>query len=396
MPRRTVTDWWDEHGAQALALGGGVLCLLGVAFLYLFADQRGWIGDGLRVALGSAVSLALVAAGIALDRRHGHLHAAVAAVGVGLAGLYVSLYAAAGLYDMLPGSAALLLAGLIAAAGIGLSLAWSRETLAGFAILGAIAVPAIADGALLPLGVAFAFVLYCAAALLMARRRWWRLFQASALVLLVEDLVVSPRPDDVVAAWPIVLTLAAFVAVAVAAAVLYALQVRRRAVPVEVAIQLLAALLVTFATVRTFVPLEPAGGIALLIAGLAFAAPGFALLRRDRDLASVLAASGMLLAGVGLGEALHGGWRVAAFAARGGRDVAGRPPPRRGPLRAGRRRPPGGRRLLHRDPRGPADGCSSGPASTRWPPCRARSRRCSQRSPAPATSSPPGGFGLAA
>ncbi len=314
VPRRSVTDWWDEHGAQALALGGGVLCLLGVAFLYLFADQRGWIGDGLRVALGSVVSLALVSAGIELDRRHGHLHAAVAAVGVGLAGLYVSLYAAAGLYDMLPGSAALLLAGLIAAAGIALSLAWSRETLACFAILGAIAVPAIADGALLPLGVAFAFVLYCAAALLMARRRWWRLFQASALVLLVEDLVVSPRPDDVVATWPIVLTLAAFVAVAVAAAVLYALHVRRRAVPVEVAIQLLAALLVTFATVRAFVPLEPAGGIALLVAGLAFAAPGVALLRRDRDLASVLAASGMLLAGVGLGEALHGGWRVAAFA----------------------------------------------------------------------------------
>src|SRR4051794_26779509 len=136
-PRRSFTDWWDDHGAQALALGGGVLCLLGVAFLYLFADQRGWIGDGLRVALGSTVSLALIAGGILLDRRLGHLHAAVAAVGVGLAGLYVSLHAAAGLYDLVSAPAALVLAALVAGAGLWLSLTWSRETLAFFAILGA-------------------------------------------------------------------------------------------------------------------------------------------------------------------------------------------------------------------------------------------------------------------
>jgi hypothetical protein len=314
VPRRTFTDWWDEHGAQALALGGGVLCLLGVAFLYLFADQRGWIGDGLRVALGSAVSLALVAAGIELDRRHGHLHSAVAAVGVGLAGLYVSLYAAAGLYEMLPGPAALVLAALLAAAGIGLSLAWSRETLAGFAILGAIAVPAIADGALLPLGVGFSFVLYCAVAVLMVERRWWRLFQCSALLLVAERAVLPGPLDYGTTRWDVVVAAAAFVGVAVAAAVLHALRARRPSVPPEVAIQLAAALVATFAAARGLFPHEPSGGLALLVAGVAFAAPGIALLRRDRDLACVLTASGLLLAGVGLGEALHGGWRVAAFA----------------------------------------------------------------------------------
>jgi uncharacterized membrane protein len=313
-PRRSFTDWWDEHGAQGLALGGGVLCLLGVAFLYLFADQRGWVGDGLRVALGSAVSLVLVAVGIELDRRHGRLHAAVTAVGVGLAGLYVSLCAAAGLYDMLPGSAALVLAALIAAAGIGLSLTWSRETLACFAILGAIAVPGVADGALHPLGASFAFVLYCAAAILMVERRWWRLFQASALVVVAEMALTASTSDATTATEAAALAVAAFVGVAAAAAVLYALRVRRPAVPLEVLIQLLAALVATFAAARVLYPDEPSGGIALLVGGLAFAAPGFALLRRDRDLASVLAASGLLLAGVGLGEALHGGFRVGAFA----------------------------------------------------------------------------------
>jgi Predicted membrane protein (DUF2339) len=215
---------------------------------------------------------------------------------------------------MLPGPAALVLAALIATAGIALSLAWSRETLACFAILGAIAVPGIADGALEPLGVSFAFVLYLAAAILMVERRWWRLFQASALVLLVEELLVSAGPDDTSVTWPMVLGPAAFVGVAVAAAVLHTLRLRRGAVPREVAALLLAALVVTFAAIRVLYPHEPSGGIALLVAGVGFAAPGFALLRRDRDLASVLAASGLLLGGVGLGEALHGGWRVAAFA----------------------------------------------------------------------------------
>jgi hypothetical protein len=127
--------------------------------------------------------------------------------------------------------------------------------------------------------------------------------------------VVLPGPLDYgTTRWDVVLAAAAYIGVAVAAAALHALRARRPSVPPEVAIQLAAALAATFAATRGLFPHEPSGGIALLAAGLAFAAPGLALLRRDRDLACVLAASGLLLAGVGLGEALQGGWRVAGFA----------------------------------------------------------------------------------
>src|SRR5262249_37628299 len=155
---------------------------------------------------------------------------------------------------------------------------------------------------------------YGAAAVLMVERRWWRLFQAAALTFGVEVLILAsdtPRPD--VIAWDNALAVASFVAVGTVAAVLYALQARRPRVPVEVAVQLTAAPGTTFAGALLLFPGATAAGLALIASGLAFALPGFLLLRRDRDLACVLGAGGLLLAGIGLGAALDGGWRVAAF-----------------------------------------------------------------------------------
>src|SRR5262249_31092594 len=154
-------------------------------------------------------------------------------------------------------------------------------------------------------GVGFAFILYCAAAVLMVQRRWWRLLHAAALTFGIEVAILS-RPDPSLGIdWGTVLAVVAFVAVTAAAAVLHTLRLRRPRVPVEAAIQLVAAC--TAATVAAFLlfPTDQQTGIALVAAGVAFLMPGIGLLQRDRDLASLLGAGGMLVAGIGLGEGLE-------------------------------------------------------------------------------------------
>src|SRR4051812_36043364 len=51
-PLEPVAPWWDAIGARALALAGGAVTLLGIGLLYVFADRRGWVDDGARVAFG--------------------------------------------------------------------------------------------------------------------------------------------------------------------------------------------------------------------------------------------------------------------------------------------------------------------------------------------------------
>jgi uncharacterized membrane protein len=78
-PRRQV-ELADLLGPRALAIAGGIVTLLGIVFFFVLAVNRGWLGDGGRVALGGTAATLVFVGGLELRRRYGTTHSALAAV----------------------------------------------------------------------------------------------------------------------------------------------------------------------------------------------------------------------------------------------------------------------------------------------------------------------------
>src|SRR5437016_2450731 len=80
-----------------------------------------------------------------------------ATAGARIAGGYAPLLAATALYDLVPKPVALVIAALIATAGVAVSLAWRAQTVAAIGLVGATLVPALVafDGGLTRIGTAF-------------------------------------------------------------------------------------------------------------------------------------------------------------------------------------------------------------------------------------------------
>ena len=88
-------DWSVFFGAKALAWAGGAVTLLGIVFFFVLAVNRGWIGPVARVSLGAIASTLVFGAGLYVKRRYEELyHSALAAVGTGIGGAYMTLLAA--------------------------------------------------------------------------------------------------------------------------------------------------------------------------------------------------------------------------------------------------------------------------------------------------------------
>ena len=79
--------------------------MLGAAFLFKYGVDNDWFGPGVRVALGIAAAIISLLAGDRLWRR-GQTVFAQGIIGLGVALLYLSIYAAAMLYHLLPQSLA--------------------------------------------------------------------------------------------------------------------------------------------------------------------------------------------------------------------------------------------------------------------------------------------------
>jgi uncharacterized membrane protein len=164
--------------------------LIGVVLLLVLAASRGWFGAEARVVLGAVVGLALVGAGVALQRRRaaaaadGTVPAAdpgpVSLAATGITALYLTVAAATSLYDLLPAPVALVSALLVAGGGLLLADRWRRHGLALGVVVGA--------GLLLPLVVASAgtlltalFVVLVVVTLPVAVRRGWSSLVAVAV-----------------------------------------------------------------------------------------------------------------------------------------------------------------------------------------------------------------------
>jgi uncharacterized membrane protein len=125
----SVEQWLSTRGL--IWLGGITLALAGL-FLAKYSYEHGWLrmGPGARCFAGFLFGVLLTAGGEWLRRRP--LQRAIAAIGpnylppaltsAGLASAFASIYAAYGLYDLLPPLAAFMLLALVAFAAFGLAI----------------------------------------------------------------------------------------------------------------------------------------------------------------------------------------------------------------------------------------------------------------------------------
>lgn len=127
-------------GSQWLNRVGVVAVLVGASYFLKLAFDNGWIGPGLRVLIGCV-------AGVALGwwserfRRPDSLAFSYSLKAVGAGFLYLSLWAAFQLYQLVPGVAAFIAMLLVTATTAWLALAQDAELLAGLALLGGLLTP---------------------------------------------------------------------------------------------------------------------------------------------------------------------------------------------------------------------------------------------------------------
>jgi uncharacterized membrane protein len=204
-PRRTagqLAQDWDLVGARGFAIVGGAVMALGIGFFFVLAANRGWIGEGMRIALGASASALVFTAGLVLRARYGQYWSALAAVAAGIAGAYATLAAASVRFDLVPDALALPLAGLIAAAGTTVAIRWRSQVIAGIALLGAALAPGLQalDTDLTWESVAFATIVLVATAIAAVPRSWHPLLVTISVVVglqvewLAAESVSPPGP----------------------------------------------------------------------------------------------------------------------------------------------------------------------------------------------------------
>jgi uncharacterized membrane protein len=305
-------------GGRLLALVGGAAIILGAIFFFSLAIERGWIGETARVLIAAATSTALLAVGVWLQERRRHTQAALAAVGAAVAALYLTLAAAAVLYELVPLAFALPLVLVVGATATVLALRWNSRTLAGLGILGSLVAPGVAD-ALNGYGMTFLVIALGSAAGILVWRRWDWLAVASFAVAMPQVAVWTfgdPRPLELVP------FLSAIAVLTIACSLGYELrsmgeQPRRSMALLVSANALVAGALGYYALPHGEGDLS--GGAWLVGIAIAHAAGALPLLRNHRSVAHVLLAVALTAADVAFGVLVDGaalpiGWALAALA----------------------------------------------------------------------------------
>ena len=175
------TNWEWLLGGNWLARIGILALVIGIGFLLRLAFDNDWIGETGRVVLGSATGVLLLGGGEFWSRRYPAWAQAV--IGGGVAVLYLSLFAAFVLYELIAPVPALGLAGLVTAAAAGLSVRHESRAVAVLALLGGFATPLFLADSLADLWVLLAYVVILdLGALSLAHFRDWRWIAILAFV----------------------------------------------------------------------------------------------------------------------------------------------------------------------------------------------------------------------
>ena len=305
-------------GAKALAWAGGAVMLLGIVFFFVLAVNRGWIGPVARVTLGAAASALVFGAGLYVKRRYEELyHSALAAVGTGIAGGYMTLLAAKVLYDVVPDWAAMLIAAGIAAVGVATALAWSSELIAGLGLVGATLAPAalgLETGELSAAGTGFAALVFAGTAIVAIRQRWSRLLLVGLAATLpqVVVLLAQAAPTE----WDVIAAAAFFWLLYLGAATGWQDRLGSPALAsLPASLLVLSGVLAGAASVAQFEGRDE--GWAMLVAAGVYGLLAVFLFptRRHRDLSALNAAVALALTAVALADLLSGPTLAIAWAA---------------------------------------------------------------------------------
>lgn len=157
---------------------GAIVLVLGVAFFLKYAFDNQWITESMRVGLGLAGGLALVAAGHQFVRR-GYAGYGQILAGGGLAVLYLSVFAAHSFYDLVGRTTAF---ALLLAVTVGAAVLADRQRAAGLAVMavgGGFLTPFLVGGARDAQVTLFTYdALLVAGTMYLARRHDWPVLNA--------------------------------------------------------------------------------------------------------------------------------------------------------------------------------------------------------------------------
>ena len=141
-PRRHI-DLEQRIGARWATWVGIVAILFAVSFFLKWSFDSDLIGPRARVALGGAAGIALLLAGLALSRRRDVPYLSEGLAGLGLGVLYLSLWAAHGLYGLLGAPATFTCMLAVTVLGAVVAVASSRQITAALAVVGGLLTPVL-------------------------------------------------------------------------------------------------------------------------------------------------------------------------------------------------------------------------------------------------------------
>lgn len=180
---------------------GIALVLVGMLLLFRHTFDR--FGPLARLSLGAVASAGLVAAGILVPRRfYGRLMQ-----GAGVAGGYITAWAAHGVYGLVEPTAAFVQMSAVALAGVGLAWRERSDVLSALGLVGAVASPLLVGGTFTaPIGeLTYQVMLLVLAAALYLRFAWFATLAVtvvgSGLVIAVEAASGSELVLAAVAVW---------------------------------------------------------------------------------------------------------------------------------------------------------------------------------------------------
>lgn len=170
---------------KLLAVAGVAVTLVGVVLLFVLAAHAGLLRPEIRVAGGTALSIALVGVAVRLRGRPGGRIGAIALAATGIAAAYLDVIAITTIYGWVLAPVGLIIAALVGGAGLALARRWDSEHLGLLVLVPLIGLaPVLTDGVDLLL-VGFMLALSAAALPVQLGKDWtWMLAARVAAVSL--------------------------------------------------------------------------------------------------------------------------------------------------------------------------------------------------------------------
>jgi uncharacterized membrane protein len=318
---------------RAIAWIGGFAVLLGVVFFMRSAVDDSWFTEEIRTLMAALGSLSLLALGVWLHEKKGHLEAARVAVAVAIPGLYATTVVATQTYDLISPLFGLEAGALISVIGVAIAVRWSSMLVGSVGILGALAAPMFVGTAGEGGSIAFVALALAAGVGVLLWQRWnWLALGAfvvsapqlffwlwdSSTILITSEGVEGLREPTLL----VLAVLAGFWALYAGAAFGYELRARgEEKLPVSSWLLLLCSSVFVFLSGCIVAGEDSELALNLWIFGFAAAhlLLGGAAIRFGvhREIGSLLTAGGIALGSIGLANVFDGPMLVAVWSAMG-------------------------------------------------------------------------------